>query len=87
MHSKKPSKCSEFTLATGLSVLDYESSNLCFLTSSASILPEMNSAPGFPVLDVRSLIAEVLLVQFCQDVSRNNCVASEVVADLCMEAV
>ena len=53
-------KSFEFILATGLSVLDHESFNLCFLTLFASTLPNFISATGFPVLDVASLLADAL---------------------------
>ena len=39
----------------------------------------------FPVLDIRTLLAEVCVVQFCQDDSDHEFVAGEVVADFCTE--
>ena len=56
----------EFALAMGLTVLDRRSINLCFLTLFTSTLPKLNSATGFTVLDVRSLLAEVLHVKVAQ---------------------
>ena len=80
----KKKNCFECILATGLSVLD--SQHLFFFEIlCVDIAKYYIQQLVFPVLDIRTLLAEVCVVQFCQDDSDHEFVAGQVVADFCTE--
>ena len=82
---QKTSKCFEFILATGLSVLDHESFILCFLTFFASVLRIVIFGEWFPCTRRQKSACWGTSCLICQDVCRNDFFEDEVVADLCME--